>query len=51
MNKNKISLKSCNKMSSSEGLALSSSEGGFSHAIPITRMNSKQKEILEFSNS
>ena len=33
MNKNKISLKSCNKMSSSEG--------GFSHPIPITRMNSK----------
>ncbi len=28
-------------MSSSEGLALSSSEGGFSHPIPITRMNSK----------
>ena len=43
MNKNKISLKSCNK--------ISSSEGGFSHPIPITRMNSKQKEILEFSNS
>ncbi len=43
MNKNKISLKSCSKMSSSEG--------GFSHPIPVTRMNSKQKEILKFSNS
>ena len=41
MNKNKISLKSCNKMSSSEGLALSGSEGGFSHPILVIRTNSK----------
>ena len=33
MNKNKISLKSCSKMSSSEG--------GFSHPILVIRTNSK----------